>query len=575
MGTSKKRHNSGSHASSRVRIGGGSANIADRLKSKNRVFSKGQLTKIKATQAIIQTPPTAIDEGDDEDWITQGTVPYDERMEDILKGQEVFETSHEGEWAVLLDSYYKTTPGKRRRRDRRTRRDRTERRNRCFAPQIDGMTATFMAWDHERGKDGLSEGIPEEWEGAMGATTVLVVDFWRVYNAEVQANLEGNGLYWSTFLVHNGLFPCSPGVSKVTITTRTLETFRLLSLRCPRLGIQPFVKTLCDLHGVAFKPYLFRDLVMATLGRDSPNWCLFNTCPCCQYRLKDEELLKFSMLFTMDGNDSLKRVARRERGTDCEGNEGDGLGPSKEREDSRQGGGDYFLSREEVNQWARDSIQELFGQKDKDIFNESNGCADRWKNMTIVNRLLDVLGADLGGGYDIGCRFKATLSASPLREQVKSLNYTSLVGLFHGHAHCRLCQLQHLGTYIRGLGLEDLKGCERFFSQSNTLASSTRHASSFHRRQAISAYGHHHDNFKTYYNLSAFLVNNYKQALEILNSRGALLVPMQELGVKLFEEFPDWLKKEEAYLKGLKTQLQGEALEIEYFQKLEKLNRAE
>ncbi|KAK1232405.1 hypothetical protein PQX77_004435 [Marasmius sp. AFHP31] len=501
---------------------------------------------------------------------------------------------------------------------------------------MEGMTAAYMAWDHERGKAGLSEGIPEEWEGPMGPTTVVVVDFWRIYNAEVQANLEGSELYWSTFLVHNGIFPCSPGVSKVTVTTRTLEAFRLLSLRCPRLGIQPFVKTLCDLHGVSFKPYLrkqlsiaydlyldararVRNLVMSTVGRDSPNWRLSNACPCCQYRLKDEEPLKFSMLFTMDGNDSLKRVARREQGVDDEGNEGGGLGPSKEREDSRDGGGDYFLSREEVNQWAKDSIQELFGKKDEDIFDESNGCADRWRNMSeeltskmwgvfeetgvfvslcrhgfvllvvdmvesgelakyplaIVNRLLEVLGADLGGGYDIGCRFKATLSTSPLRERVKSLNYTSLVGLFHGHAHCRLCQLQHLGTYVRGLGLEDLEGCERFFSKSNALASSTHHASSFHRRQAISSYCHHHDTFETYPNLSAFLVNNYKQALEVLNSRGALLVAMQELGVKSFAEFPDWLKKEEAYLKGLKTQPQGEALEIEYLQKLERLNKAE
>ncbi|KAK1220387.1 hypothetical protein PQX77_016845 [Marasmius sp. AFHP31] len=637
MGTSKKRHNSGSHASPRVRIGGGSANIADRLKSKNRVFSKGQLTKIKAAQAIIQTPPlTAMDEGDDEDWITQGAIPYDDRMEDVLKGQEVFEPSHEAEWAALLDSYYETTPKKQRRKDRRTRRDRTERRNRRFAPQMEGMTAAYMAWDHEHGKGGLSEGVPDEWEGPMGATTVVVVDFWRIYNADVQANLEGDGLFWSIFLVHNGLFPCSPGVSKVTVTTRTLETFRLLSLRCPRLGIQPFVKALCDLHGVAFRPYLreqlsiaydlyldirarVRDLVMATVGRDSPNWRLSNTCPCCQYCLKHEEPLKFSMLFTMDGNDSLKRVTRRGQGTDSEGNEGGGLGPSKEREDSRQGGGDYFLSREEVDRWARDSIQELFGQKDEDIFNESNGCADRWKNMSeeltskmwgvfeetgvfvslcrhgfvllvvdmvesgelakyplaIVNRLLEVLGANLGGGYDIGCRFKATLSTSPLCEQVKSLNYTSLVGLFHGHAHCRLCQLQHLGTYVRGLGLEDLEGCERFFSKSNALASSTCHASSFHRRQGISAYCHHHDNSEMYPNLSTFLVNNYKQALEILNSRGALLVAMQELGVKSFAEFPDWLKKEEAYLQGLKAQPQGEALEIKYFQKLEKLNRAE
>ncbi|KAK1232440.1 hypothetical protein PQX77_004416 [Marasmius sp. AFHP31] len=638
MGRTKRKLNSGSHASSQVRIAGGSATLADRLKrqAKNQRFTKTQLTKLKAAQAAIQTPATDIFSEEDDEWITQGSIVCDEMMEGVLQGQDMVELSHEGEWLALVNDYYETSSGKRKYRDRRTRRDRTERRNRRFLPQMEGMTAAYMAWDSECGKEGLSGGVPDEWEGPSGETVVTVVDLWRIYRAEVQANLEGSGLFWSTFLVHNSLFPCSPGISKVAVTTRTLETFRLLSLRCPRLGIQPFVKTLCDLHGVAYKPYLreqlsiafdlyidvrarVRKLVMATVGRDSPNWRLANACPCCQYRLKDEEPLKFSMLFTMDGNDSLKRVARREEGIDEQGNEGAGLGPSKEREDSRKAGGDYFLSREEVDQWAKDAIQELFGRKDEDIFSESNGCADRWKNMSeeltskmwgifeetgiflslcrhgfvllvvdmvqsgelskyplaIVNRLLEVLGSNLGGGYDIGCRFGATLNSSPLRERVKTLNYTSLVGLFHGHAHCRLCQLSHLGTYVRGIGLEDLEGCERFFSKSNALASSTRHASSFHRQQAIVHYCQHHDSFDTYPNLSSFLVNNYKQALEIIDSRPALLVAMQELGVRSFSDFPEWLKKEEDYLKNLKTQPEGEALEIEYLQKLEKLRKAE
>lgn len=121
--------------------------------------------------------------------------------------------------------------------------------------------------------------------------------------------------------------------------------------------------------------------------------------------------------------------------------------------------------------------------------------------LAIVSKLLDVFGNDIGGGYDIGCKFKTTLAKSPLGPQAKALNYTSLVGLFHAHAHGRICQLDNLGTYKKGVGIEDFETCERAFSKSNGLASSIRHASIFHRRQLIDAYFTHNDKFDVYPNL--------------------------------------------------------------------------
>lgn len=116
--------------------------------------------------------------------------------------------------------------------------------------------------------------------------------------------------------------------------------------------------------------------------------------------------------------------------------------------------------------------------------------------------MLEVFGQDLALGYDIGCRFTSTLNKSPLGRRAQANNHTSLVGAFHGHAHNRLCQLRFLATYVDGLGLEDLEGCERFFSKSNALAGSTRYASVFHRRQSISEFCRHVDAFETYQNLS-------------------------------------------------------------------------
>lgn len=116
--------------------------------------------------------------------------------------------------------------------------------------------------------------------------------------------------------------------------------------------------------------------------------------------------------------------------------------------------------------------------------------------------MLDVFGKDLAVGYDIGCRFETTLGNSPLGKKARENNHRCLVGAFHGHAHNRLCQSRFLATYVEGLGLEDLEGCERFFSKSNALAPGTRHASTFHRCQAISEYALFTDKFETYANLS-------------------------------------------------------------------------
>jgi hypothetical protein len=122
--------------------------------------------------------------------------------------------------------------------------------------------------------------------------------------------------------------------------------------------------------------------------------------------------------------------------------------------------------------------------------------------LAIVAKLLEVFGKDLGGGFDIGCRFGTTLTNSPLGPLARKLNYTSLVGSFHGHAHRRLCQLSHLATYVKGMGIEDLEGCERAFSKSNLLAPALRYASVFHRKQSIATYFEHNDNMEVFQNLS-------------------------------------------------------------------------
>ena len=123
--------------------------------------------------------------------------------------------------------------------------------------------------------------------------------------------------------------------------------------------------------------------------------------------------------------------------------------------------------------------------------------------------MLNVFGADLALGYDIGCRFETTLSNSPLGDKARKNNHRCLVGAFHGHAHNQLYQSRFLATYVKGLGLEDLEGCECFFSKSNALANSTHYASTFHQRQAIAEYAGYFDKFETYQNLRTFFISAF------------------------------------------------------------------
>lgn len=55
----------------------------------------------------------------------------------------------------------------------------------------------------------------------------------------------------SVALVRHGFIPTSPVVPHTAIEIKTLELYRRLSSRCPNVGVQPFVRVICDLHQVS------------------------------------------------------------------------------------------------------------------------------------------------------------------------------------------------------------------------------------------------------------------------------------------------------------------------------------
>ncbi|KAG2089747.1 uncharacterized protein F5147DRAFT_542268, partial [Suillus discolor] len=257
-------------------------------------------------------------------------------------------------------------------------------------------------------------------------------------------------------LVHHSIIPCFPISPSVAISIDALEFYRVAQLCNPHFSIQVYVKSICDLHGTVFYRYLSRQflitfdlylqlctrmdsLVNVVIHHDSPDWCLWNACHCCTYELQNEPAMTFCLLYAMDGNDSLKRVSQRLIGADR-----DYSGPSIELATTQWVCNDRYLSRKYVNMWANltQNDRKSYLQVELD---DKNPCTGRWKNMddekmkrswgvydemgiflaichhsfclliadmiqsgelakyplSVVAKLLDAFGADLGGGYDI------------------------------------------------------------------------------------------------------------------------------------------------------------------------------
>ncbi|KAJ6538646.1 hypothetical protein DFH09DRAFT_1249621 [Mycena vulgaris] len=439
--------------------------------------------------------------------------------------------------------------------------------------------------------------------------------------------------------VRRGWIPVSPWIPNTIITIRALEVFRVACLRCPRLGIQAFVRALCDIHGLAPRDWLGAQFTVAfdvylairaivdrrvqvALGRDTPDWCLKNACPCCLYKVEGEVPLEIPLLATFDGNNSLSRFHRRERVVvDDEGTTRPGA--SRERFDNRVAPGDYYLTRDEVDLWGKEGEEDLLKSfapaTESGGEEEDAGCAERWQNMkeevtsraygmydetgffpalcrhsfilkvcdmvksgelakyplAIASHLMNVLG-EVAVAYDVGCNLEKQIKAHPaLKDLARDTGFRALVGAFHGHGHARLCGIDNLMIYVKGVGLEAGEGCEILFSKSNALAPTTRYATRYYRQLAITTYLKHIDAFDTYHGLSLLLCNKYRRALRIRATHDVLRKSMRELGVLSRNEFDQWREKERAHLQTLSKEPEEETMEMEYFQKLVNLQDAE
>ncbi|KAJ7713835.1 hypothetical protein B0H14DRAFT_3523213 [Mycena olivaceomarginata] len=427
-----------------------------------------------------------------------------------------------------------------------------------FAAQLDAMTDAYMSW---------SLAMAEEGVGGEGDT------------------------FMASAYVRQGLMPSTPLHPTVVVTVRTLELFRVMQLRCPRLGVQAFVRGLCDLHSITPQP-LSRLTVLDCLRRLS-----LNPRRACLYKLEGEPQLPRAFISTMDGNNSPQtllaagacgsswRMARpslahRSNGLAAmlktEPQYVSVRATSKEQRDNRQ-------PWETTTSLERRLMRVLCPALAEDE-DEGAGCEERWENMkedchgsrvgdpwiragrrsiwckveelskygfAVLNHLISVLG-EVTMGHDIGCKTAKM----------------SVVGAFHGLGHGRLCSVCNMSMYVNGMGLEDCENCESYFSKSNGLASITRYSTVFHRQQAIVNYMKHTDLCDAYQGLTIVISNKYRRALKMKRGLPALQEAMRALGVPTRDVFEDWLEKEKRFLRLLTKEPVQETQEMEYYQKL-------
>ncbi|KAF8145140.1 hypothetical protein K438DRAFT_1782175 [Mycena galopus ATCC 62051] len=483
---------------------------------------------------------------EDDQWEDNNAVTYD----DVVDGSVPIDISYRGgEMADLDRGLWEDIHGKtkrpvlflRRRGDTRNCWDILQRRVNGFRQQMEAMTDTYMKFTAAQGSSLEKEPPPVPPELVENAYTVMVMDIFT-------------------------------------------------------LGIQAWMKVLSDLQGAAFKPYSAQQFttcfdlylgileevdnwVNQALQRDSKDWCLKNCCPACTYKLA-----------TFDGNNSLKHVLWKDKGFT---EDGVPLRGGCERPDPRAAsvGRDYFISRSDVDRLAPSKCSLAYMalvarhacgissivliQDFQDILDpeEVSVCEECWENLSeeltskmwgifdetgiflalcqhsfvllvadmvrsgeldsakyplaIENVMMDAFGKDIGLGYDIGCGHAKTLKNSPLGPKAKEHNFRLLVGAFHGHAHNCRCQLKYLAIYVEGMGIEDLEGCL----------------------------------------FGTFLVNNYKQAVGILNTEKTVKYAMAQAGVT--EEMMEaCLEEEKVYLDGLSVEPAEETGHMEYYQQL-------
>jgi hypothetical protein len=137
-----------------------------------------------------------------------------------------------------------------------------------------------------------------------------------------------------------------------------------------------------------------------------------------------------------------------------------------------------------------------------------------------------------------------------------------------------MCQTQHHPLSIEGTGLEDFGVAERIFSASNALAPVIRYASAYRRHVFLDLFFKQWDEDK-YANLGTMLLNNYRQALQIISSETVALEEAKtSLGIQ-DSDLVNWRAEEIQYFQTLGKEPEWDAHAVVYVELLQQMQALE
>lgn len=194
--------------------------------------------------------------------------------------------------------------------------------------------------------------------------------------------------------------------------------------------------------------------------------------------------------------------------------------------------------------------------------------------LAIVHRAIEILGLNLALGYDIGCAFEKTIGTSSLGPSFTSSLSRCLVNAYHGYTHNYACQCKNHPNVVEGVGLEDFETMERVFSSSNEVAGVTRNATGYRRQVFIDMHFQQWDEEK-YRNLATMLLNNYRQALRIVEEDQAILNETLQARNITIEDLDKWQEEQVGYFETLGQEPAEDLHRITYVDLLQQLRTAQ
>ncbi|KZV81693.1 hypothetical protein EXIGLDRAFT_703421, partial [Exidia glandulosa HHB12029] len=207
------------------------------------------------------------------------SLPYKPRIDTRTRAEQI--KKQDDAWAELLpqavDAYLAWKHGERE-QPNNVHNGPTGAQNRATAaadvtddPPADGMD---VARDDEAGRDAERPALdPPQHTGTTQPPTVPSIplggdwftvaairdtDFQRDWRVEQAA-----GEHPVLSVIRAGMMPCSPVIPSVAISMGILELYYRVRSHAPRLGIQPFVRGLCDKYMCHYRPYLREQFALA------------------------------------------------------------------------------------------------------------------------------------------------------------------------------------------------------------------------------------------------------------------------------------------------------------------------